>query len=133
MLPFFGTMLLPGILIRELELYLTSRRYKSVHYHIFRDKTNQLKQRKCDGERVYFRLGGDKESEIFYLGSIPPGAKAEEAIDHIFIDLERLEQGIPMFYAPSQKEEIFYGGLLTVLGILLVLINFCIYTHTKFR
>jgi len=48
-------------------------RYKAVHYQIFRDATNQLKQRVCNGEGIYFRLGGDIKKEIFYIATIPPG------------------------------------------------------------
>lgn len=116
---FFGIISLKGMIlsIRINPIYLNlNNSYKAIHYHVFRDKTRQLKQQKCDGEGVYFRLGGDSEEEIFYLGSIPPGARAEEAMDYIYADLERFELGVSLFYGPSGKNEIFYGSLLTGLG-----------------
>jgi len=72
-------------------------------------------------------LGGDKKGEIFYLGSVPPGAKTEEAMDFIFTNLEKLEQGIITPYGPTKQEEFFYGGLLTVYGNTVVLNTYSFY------
>lgn len=88
-----------------------------MHVDIFRDKTNLLKVRKCEGEGVYMRFSGDKTNEIFYLGSIPHGVKVEQAMDFIFDDLCKLEEGLAVFYRPTNKLEIFYGGVMTFYGI----------------
>lgn len=95
---------------------LTIKRYKAMHVDLFRDKTNVLKVRDCQGEGIYMRFSGDRQNEIFYLGAIPHGMKAEQAMDIIFQDLRKLEEGISAFYLPTNQCENFYGGIMTFYG-----------------
>lgn len=87
-----------------------------MHYDLFRDKARLLKVVTAEKEGIYIKFSGDTRKEIFYLGTMQPGADPEEALQRIVSDLKILEKGVLLHYGPTKREEIFYGGAMQFAG-----------------
>lgn len=85
--------------------------FRPLHYYLYTDGFNQLRQKRSDGVGVYFRFAGDRKRRVFLLCVVPPGANINECLKPIAEDLAKFEKGFACMYAPTNQYEGFYGGL----------------------